>query len=398
MVRRIALVWLCWSLWGCTSTPTPIQTDNVFELGIPDELRTLLSVPSQPNTLPPPDIQSIFALSPEQIAHFWDYYNDPIRAGVAEHRRLYNYIDNLYVGFSYLGKTFDAQTALSTHSGNCLSLAIVTTALANLAGLDVAYQEVNTAPVYRRFDNVMTLSTHVRTHLFEAISEEEESGKFIRGKIIIDYFPDRSNIRGNMIDEKAFLAMYFRNLASDEIIYGRYPQAYQLLTQALRVAPSDLETLNAMAVVLNKLGEPEKALALYRYGYSQSHSSLNLLSNYAELLRQQGNTEQAERISKNLLEADDSNPYRWLDLANERIQQGKHFIARSLLAKTLEKAPYLHEAYFALAKSYYQTQELVKADEALKQAATLAYRPETERLYLQKRAVLEAVEEDTPIM
>ena len=63
-----------------------------------------------------------------------------------------------------------------------------------------------------------------------------------------------------------------------------------------------------------------------------------------------------------------------------------------MLEKTLERAPYMHEAYFALAQSYYLTQEVERADEALRKASELAYLPETERLYEAKRRVLALVE------
>jgi tetratricopeptide (TPR) repeat protein len=91
---------------------------------------------------------------------------------------------------------------------------------------------------------------------------------------------------------------------------------------------------------------------------------------------------------------EDDNPYRWLDNAEYRIAQGQHLMARRMLERTLENAPFLHEAYFALAKSYYLTQEVEKADAALKRAAELAYLPETERLYEQKRSVLSLTEAD----
>ncbi|WP_100657817.1 tetratricopeptide repeat protein [Alteromonas flava] len=396
-MRFFWLVFLALASAGCKLTdPSPVVIDvnPHVHSGMPKELRQLVTVETLRGAKNLPDTSVLFALTTEQQAHFLNYYTDPSRADIAKHKRLYNYIDNLYVGFTYLGDTYDAQTAFATQSGNCLSLAILTTALADLAGLEVAYQEVNAAPVYRRFDNVMTLSTHVRTHLFEELSPEELKTTVIRGKIIIDYYPERGNIRGNMIATDTFFAMYYRNLASDAIINGQLTLAYELLTNALQIAPSDAESLNAMAVVLNKMGYSQKALKLYRYAVSHGSESLNLLANYAVLARAMGFVEEAEQLNAALSKSDDSNPYRWLDLANERIHQGKHHIARSMLTKTLERAPYLHEAYFSLAKSYYLTGQQDAADESLRKAAELAQQPETEKLYEQKRAVLAIVDDE----
>jgi Tfp pilus assembly protein PilF len=275
-----------------------------------------------------------------------------------------------------------------------MSLAILTTALAESVGLDVAYQRVNVAPVYRRYANVMTLSTHVRTHLFAEEEDDANEIVVLRSKIIIDYYPQRSNIRGDMISDGEFFAMYYRNLASDAIISGELDEAYKLMRQALDVAPTDAENLNTLAVLLNKMGHSEKAFELYAYAINEQQTALNLLSNYAQLLTKHGRIGEAQAIQASMQYVEDDNPYRWLDNAEYRIAQGQHLMARRMLERTLENAPFLHEAYFALAKSYYLTQEVEKADAALKRAAELAYLPETERLYEQKRSVLSLTEAD----
>lgn len=388
----IALLVLLLMLSGCQTTAEKSPHESVVH--VPSELASIIHIPGFDDRAVKSDVSEIVSLSDDQLKAFHSYFYASSRANIPKHRRLYRYIDNLFVNFTYLGRTLNATNAFKTQSGNCMSLAILTTALAESVGLDIAYQRVNVAPVYRRYANVMTLSTHVRTHLFAEEEDDANEIVVLRSKIIIDYYPQRSNIRGDMISDGEFFAMYYRNLASDAIIAGELDEAYRLMRQALDVAPTDPENLNTLAVLLNKMGHSEKAFELYAYAINEQQTALNLLSNYAQLLTKHGRIGEAQAIQASMQYVEDDNPYRWLDNAESRIAQGQHLMARRMLERTLENAPYLHEAYFALAKSYYLTQEVEKADAALKRAAELAYLPETERLYEQKRSVLSLTEAD----
>ncbi|MBT0586972.1 hypothetical protein [Alteromonas oceanisediminis] len=392
-----ALLGAALMLQGCAGHATFTgNTDTVEAKHAKAQIESLTTIP--PTLLAAvsnrvPSETEIFQLTPAQQAHFLAFYHSPTVANLPDNKRLFRYIDNIFTNFSYLGQTYDASTALTLESGNCISLAILTSALARLVNVDVAYQRVNVAPVYRRFVNVMTLSTHVRTHLYETIEPAHNELVVIRPRLIVDYYPQSSNIRGDMISEAAFLSMYYRNLASDAIIQRDYAYAYIIMQKALSILPSDQENLNTMAVILNKLGETQQALALYAYAANQNDVSLNLIANYTDLLTKTGQKARADQFSERLLRAHSDNPYQWIDAAEERIASGEHFIARSMLQKAIDRAPYLHEAYFSLAKSYYLTQELSKADDALTTAAQLSQLPETEKLYTAKRAVLALVEE-----
>ena len=389
---RCRLIWLgigCLLFVGCQSTTK--QTNYEAPL-VNTELKQLVALEAYQADHSLQSPAQVLALTIEQQQKFLEFFNSPVRAEVPKHRRLYRYIDNLFVDFDYLGETLNAETAFTNKKGNCMSLAILTSALAELAGLEVDYQRVNVAPIYQRFNNVLTLSTHVRTHLYAEVEEDPDEITVIRQRLIIDYYPHRSNIKGDMLNEGEFFAMYYRNLASDAIIYGKFEYAYAAMLAAIEQAPDDPENINTMAVVLRKMGLTERALALYEYGVEHTQASLNLIGNYAQLLANTGDVQKSELIKEKMRYLNDDNPYEWLDNALRAIRENKHFLARTMLEKTLERAPYMHEAYFALAQSYYLTQEVERADEALRKASELAYLPETERLYEAKRRVLALVE------
>jgi len=390
-IKVFGLIVGCSLLLGCQSLQSKRASDEALEPAVSNPVLALLPQDFQIRQTLQHTIQlpaQIVSLSEAQQNAFKHYFYSLEQADVPKHRRLYRYIDSLYWGFTYLGKTYDAETALQLQSGNCMSLAILTSALARLVDIEVKYQRVSAEPVYYRHNDIMTLSTHVRSHLIEKIDQGEETFMGIRGRIIVDYYPQRGNVRGGMLNESAFYSMYYRNLAADAMLVGNHEYAYALMHQALTIAGKDVENVNTMAVVLNKMGRSSHALTLYEFGLDLEQDSLNLLSNYSDLLEQKGNSDLAEKIRARMGDAYADNPYHLIDLAEEYIRDGRYAMSKRLITRAIERAPYLHEAYFALARTYYLSQQTEKADQALKTAAELAYLPETEKLYESKRFVL----------
>jgi Tfp pilus assembly protein PilF len=385
-----AIIALLVGLAGCASTSAP--EPEIVETPDPlVEVITLVSFDGSEHILASfdvPSVSQLIRLNAEQQQSFLGYFNDPIHADLEPHKRLERYIQDLYFDFSYLGDTFDAQTTMQQKSGNCMSLALLTGAFADLAGLDVRYQRVNAEPIYRRYDNVMTLSSHVRTHLLAPFEESDDIFVIRPARIIVDYYPRRRDAKGDMIDITQFYSMYYQNLAANAMIEKDFEHAYALIHAALEIAPTDQENINTMAVVMTEMGLVEKALSLYEWASQGEINSLNMLSNYIDLLTREGHTLKAQTLRGQMANAVDDNPYKWLDLAEERIQSGKYQIAQRFLSKAIDNAPYLHEAFFYLAKTFYLQNQIEEAEIALQRASELANLPETQRLYNAKRLML----------
>ena len=83
------------------------------------------------------------------------------------------------------------------------------------------------------------------------------------------------------------------------------------------------------------------------------------------------------------------NPYQWFDLANIYFKEGDFHQALKFNLKALDIAPYLHEGYFQLAKTYYQLGEKQQAEIAIQKALKFSYLPEDRHLYQAKMRILE---------
>ena len=176
-----------------------------------------------------PTPEDIHRLDPEQIQHFLDYLHDPANAATSEHFRVGHYLQQITARFQYEGRTFDAASTLALKSGNCMSLAILTTALAEIAGLEIDYELMDDVPVFEFNETAIIKGVHIRSIIFDpAYSTDETRFTLTRPGVKIDYFPtNRQRFIGNM-DRPVYLAMIYQNLSVEALENGDMDLAYWL--------------------------------------------------------------------------------------------------------------------------------------------------------------------------
>ncbi len=338
---------------------------------------------------PTGNVDAVFALNDAQQASFLKFFNDPERAERPPHERVFEYVQAFSHQFDYLGTTYSATEALSLREGNCLSLAIVTTALARLVDVPVGYQLIDSSPVYSRRGDFVMKAHHVRTLLHNRTSERVDGAlSFRTSTLIVDYFPDRSNRLVRSISEADYTAMYYRNLAADALVAGDLSQAMAHTRTAAKLAPVDAGVVGLLALIHRRAGDDASAEALYRFGLEHNGDDLTLLGNYRRLLRDQGRTDDAQQISARLGKVDDSRPFHWLSQAHARYADDDLATAATYYRKALELAPYLHEAHFGLARVQYRMGKTRAARRQLKAALEWSGESQDSVLY---RAKLDAL-------
>lgn len=333
-----------------------------------------------------PTVSDIFKLSEERQEHFLNYYYLDANSSVEGHIRLYHYLDNFLDGFDYKGKTNSAQLAATERSGNCLSLAVLTKAYASLVNLDIEFRKVNSAPIYQRSLGVMTISSHLQTHLYAPKQNINDSQTItvLRSKIIIDYFPSADRYIGGVVNDADFSAMYYQNLAAEAIVEREFDLAYSFLVAAMELSPNNSETLNTLAVLHKISGNKSLAEDIYKSGLQGENSTVSMYSNYLLLLQEDNRIEDVALLKAKYSEIRDDNPYRWYDLANQAYGEENYSQALNYYEMSIKAAPYLHESFFGMAKTYFHLGNKQKAKMAIKKAADLAYKPSDEKLYLAK--------------
>jgi len=169
--------------------------------------------------------KSIYSLSAKQQTEFKHYYSSESLSSVKPYRRIFKYLQLYTKKYRFQNKTLTAEKTLANYEGNCLSLAILTTALAKTVSVKTGYQIVDSVPVYQEEGGIILASEHIQSLLYDT-NLNNTNNKQIEKGIVVDYFPTRGTRVRKQVSENEFSALYYRNLAADAIVNRNYNAAY----------------------------------------------------------------------------------------------------------------------------------------------------------------------------
>ena len=329
--------------------------------------------------------EDIFFLTQEQQEEFSILFDKKIVKGYEPHKALSEVLKERLTNFTYYGETYDATTTIRLNKGNCMSLAVLTTAYAKYLGLDFSYRKVSTLPIYTKKDDVILSSSHVQTLIYDpSFIADKDAFYFFNPAVVIDYFPSNSNRTGQMFSYETFLAMYYKNIAADALTEKDLNKSFLYANKAYKYDPENIEVINLLAVIHRRTGDLKTAEAIYKAGIDKGEDSIALLSNYIMLLKSQQRTEEVNTLQNKLNKLDDPDPYQWLGEAYTAQKIGKSRQAEFYFKKALKKAPYLNQAYMGLYKIYVKQDKLDKAQAMLIKALEWTYELDERKLYKYK--------------
>ena len=370
---------------GCNTTPAPKPekepTPSPLTLVNPN-LFKLISVPSE---------EEIFALPKAEKSKFLAEYNEYISQGLRADKAIERYLDSTMGYFSYDAETFTASESQSKQQGNCVSLAILTQAYANVAGVETGFREVSTYPIFKKEQDLLIVSTHFNTKLY-APKESEEKDKdwiqILRAGTVVDYFPQQNTFYLGNATYSNLVSKFYSNLATDALIDEHFNLSYSLINEALKFTPKNPELINLLAILHRRAGDTKTAEQLFQFAIQHNLTSSNLIASYRFLAAQQSNTDLVERLNEELEKAAKT-PFDFLLIAKQSLEK-KHFgKAKKILNKIIEQHPYLPEPYFELAKAHYLQNDHDLAKEALEKAIKMSDSQEKTGMYEAKLKSLE---------
>lgn len=327
--------------------------------------------------LPVVSEQELYYLNDEQKQKFLDFYQVKISKGYIPHEVISDYLGSHLSNFTYYGKTYTAQKAMAENSGNCMSLAILTTALSRLVNVEMDYRKMHSLPIYEKHGNVILSSSHVQSLLYDpSFIPEEEYFYVNRPAIVIDYFPQEGNLRSKTLDSSKFLAMYYVNKAAEFYIESEFDHAFSYASEALRIDAESASALNLLALLHKKKGDYVTAENLYVEAIASSDVNISVLDNYVNLLKQQGRLSKAHEVKQRLENIYDPNPYHWLEKAQFARHDNKYADAARYYRKVIKLAPYVKQAYFELHEVYLQQGKTEQAISTLQQSLAWLHEPE----------------------
>jgi len=264
--------------------------------------------------------------------------------------------------------TRNARETFAARQGNCLSLVIMTAALAHELGLQVRYQEVLGEESWSRSGDMYFVAGHVNLVLGQRLGENSKYDT--KGMLVIDFLPsgDVAGYRTREISEATVLAMYMNNRAAETMSEGQLDQAYWWARAALLQDTSFSGAYNTLGVIQFRHGDLAQARRTLAHALLRAPDNTVLLSNLAQALEASGLPDEALPLRRRLLALQPQPPFHYFNLGKAAMQRNDYVQAIQLFSREIARDPYYHEFHFWLAQAYARLGQLAQADRQLELA------------------------------
>ncbi|HXA47335.1 MAG TPA: hypothetical protein VNW52_06880, partial [Burkholderiaceae bacterium] len=285
-----------------------------------------------------------------------------------------------------------ASEAFEAHTGNCLSLVLLTSAMAKELHLPVRYQSVVGVTDWSQADNLFVSIGHVNL-VMDQVPAEFEWKSWSAAPYVIDFLPpDKANVlETRLISEETVLAMYSNNRAVESLIKGQVDNAYWWAKEALRQDPTFFSAYVTFGVIYRTKHHLEMADLVLARVSSQDPDNTTLLTDRILVLRDLGKDQEAKTLSARLASLDPHPPMSYYNQAQVEMNTGHFESARRLYEKEIARDPYHHEFEFGLARVYFSLNDTKQAAIHLKRAMDLSTSTQARSLYAAKLDHLNAL-------
>lgn len=285
-------------------------------------------------------------------------------------------------------RTRTAAEAFAARAGNCLSLVVMTAALAKELGLRVEYNSAYTEETWSRSGALLLRSGHINVTLGQRAIDR----RWIGGEqsMTVDFLPpgELRGLRTRTLAETTVVAMFMNNRAAEALARENPREAYWWARQAVATDPGFVAGLNTLGVVYQRSGHEAAAEQVYRETLQRDPRHTQAMSNLLHLLEAQGRRAEAQPLAAQLAALEPEPPYHWFVQGQAALRRGDLHAARAFFAREVARADYAAEFHFWLAVTQFQLGETDAAREHLQRAEALSTSRDERDLYAAKLAWL----------
>ena len=379
--RRPLALLLCLALAACADAPLPPQAS-----GSPPLFADASFAPPSERL----SAADVFAVSPEMRA-----YLDTRVAELADRRgEARGLVESLFtdrrVRVDYdAGFTRTAAQAFAAHAGNCLSLAIVTGAMAKALGLDVRYQAVETREHWERDGDLLELVGHVNVTV-GPMAPKSQVWSADHDRWTVDFLPDRDlrQLDTEPITEARVAAMFMNNRAAESLARQGVDDAYWWVRRGIEADPSFAGLYNTLGVTYLRKGMLPEAEAALRFAVSKWPGSAETWSNLALVLRRSGQVALAERVERDHPPTTAAQVVVAVEDGMKANAAGDYVHALALLKRALHTPADNHQLHYLLAVTYLNLGDRLHAAEQLQLAEEFSTTARQRTIYMTKAEML----------
>ena len=287
--------------------------------------------------------------------------------------------------------TRNAAQTFDERAGNCLSLVIMTAALARELGMSVHFQSVFVDETWSRSGGLYFTIGHVNLTVgrrYRDIKSRIDDNIMIT----IDFNPPVENKSYHTwsINEPTVLAMYMNNRSAEALARGQINDAYWWVREAIKQDPAFLSAYNTLGVIYRRNGNSAAAEQTLNYALARDPANSQIMSNLAIVLNDAGRIAEAKTLTDKVERRQPFAPFHFHTLGTEAMQMGDFKTARDMFQRELARDPYNHEFHFALAGAFARLGDMAQSKRHLAIAQDFSTTRREHDLYAAKLERLKA--------
>ncbi|AKC88034.1 transglutaminase-like domain-containing protein [Pseudoxanthomonas suwonensis] len=258
---------------------------------------------------------------------------------------------------------------------NCLSFTLLFVALAREAGLEAQVQEVGEVLAWYQDEGVIYNANHVNVGVRVGTQWQVVD-------VDTNILAARNRPRG--IDDRRAMAHFHNNRGAELLVEGDSGGARAALLAALEDDPDFVAAWNNLGVLLLREGDVRGAEHAYFSALRRNHQHAATLSNLVGLYRRNGDVRMQRRYEWRLDSVQNSDPFHQFMRALECENNGDYDCAVARYRRAIRLQDGEHTFHFGLARVYFLSGDLPRAQRELGRAYTLGGSEQVRSVYRQK--------------
>jgi tetratricopeptide (TPR) repeat protein len=247
-----------------------------------------------------------------------------------------------------------ANQTFRNRAANCLSMSIMTYALATELGFRVRFQDIEIPEYWTIREGQSLLNGHINLQILPP-SSRDHIQFFTRGfEVDFDAQATRQHFPKTLLKLNQVVAMFHNNNGADALLKKDYVKAYAYFRAAF-LQSSDLPSVLANLGYLYRLtGHYELAERTYLRAIKQDKNNLTAWRNLSYLYRYMGHDEKANDIVNRVKRKRADNPFFHINLGDKAFEKQQWQIALRHYQHALKLDKSTHEVFFGLGKTYFE--------------------------------------------
>lgn len=275
-----------------------------------------------------------------------------------------------------------ANQTFRNKAANCLSMSIMTFALAKELGFGVRFQDIEIPEYWTIREGQSLLNRHINLQIIPKQKNQMHFHFITRGfEVDFDAQATRQHFPKTLLQRRQVVAMFQNNKGADALLRKDYVKAYAYFRAAILLAPDLSSALANLGYLYRLTGHFESSELAYLQAIEKDKDNLSAWRNLSHLYRYMGQDQKAIEIVNRVARQRSVNPFYHINMGDKAFEKQHWQIALNHYQKALNLNKSHHEVFFGLGKTYFELGNIQRSNYYLKLARKKSRTEQEQAMY-----------------